>query len=392
MSKWTLKLLGGVVETTGTTSTINIPRNLQSHKVTYIVKYEDDNGNSGETSVRQASGDTQLTITEIAIKSLSDSGGYNGLVAYDNRTTDLPVTFKYTYNGGKPRDVDASWFKFSLQDKYRNQIAVLENPILDLNSFSGTVYVPLSIFSRLPTGVNGSATHSIQAETRYSSMYYHDDVQPLGTNYYNDPDDRMALYSIVADTRPKLYNTLFIDNRYTPPQSAYTSNVFLKASSTPAIVDIRLGIWAHWPGQEQPFYRCIESNPMPYRNIYCLNYYEGNLSYEEGVSLSVEYNVAGSLTTSDKTTLQVCNASDDSVIYEFEITYLYNPIVPQWNYYGNTCKSSNIMSYNSWISFKDTLNLAPNSGVYNIYVRWKDDPSIRTRNLEVDTQAPYCGS
>ena len=40
MSKWSLKLLGGVVETTGTSSTINVPSNLQNYGVTYSVKYE----------------------------------------------------------------------------------------------------------------------------------------------------------------------------------------------------------------------------------------------------------------------------------------------------------------------------------------------------------------
>ena len=404
MSKWSLKLLGGVVETTGTSSTINVPSNLQNYGVTYSVKYEDNDGNTGETSIRQAAGTTSLRITNIVINGLYKQPGFNGLVAYDNIASDISVSFKYEYSGNA-NDVQPSWFKFCLQDKNGNQIAVLENPTLDKNSHTGTVAISQAVFASLPTGDKGDSTHRISEYTDHVGYIYniidYDRAAPLPNPYYTDPDDKLALYSVVADTRTKHYNTLVYLDNTTPTITRRASNIFLKANSSPEIVNLRMGLYYVPPTSDagQPYYTCVENrygNNNGYFSLispYCLYYHEGTQYTVQFYYLSFEWDAAGVIPTTAKTTFQVCNTSDDSVIHEVELGYNDNPVDPSTSMYwsSNFCGSSNVFSTSGGISFKDVLGFEANTGNHDIYVRWKDKPSVRSITLRVNTTATYCG-
>jgi hypothetical protein len=401
MSKWSLKLFGGAVETTGTSSTISVPTNRQNYGVTYSVKYEDNDGNTGETSIRQAAGANTLKITNIVISNLSNQPGYGGLVAYNNITGDISVSFKYEYSGNA-NDVQPSWFKFSLQDKNGNQMAVLENPTLNKSSHSGTVAISQAVFANLPSGEKGNSTHTISQYIDHVGYIYnvidYDRAAPLSSPYYNDPDDKMALYSVVADTRTKHYNTLVYLENTTPTITMRASNIFLKATSTPEIVNLRVGAYYVPPISDagQPYYTCLESyNTSGYVNIspYCRKYYEGTEYTVQFYYLSFEWDAAGVIPTAAKTTFQICNTSDDSVIHEVELGYNDNPVDPSTTMYwaSSYCGSSNVFSTSGGISFKDVLGFQMNTGIHEIYVRWKDKPSIRTITLRVDTTATYCG-
>jgi hypothetical protein len=400
MSKWSLKLLGGVVETTGTSSTISIPTNNQNYGVTYIVKYEDDNGNTGETSVKQAAGTTSLRITNIVINGLYKQPGFNGLVAYDNIASDISVSFKYEYTGNA-NAVQESWFKFSLQDKNGNQIAVLENPTLDKRSSSGSVIISQALFASLPTGEKGNSTHTISQYIDHVGYIYniidYDRAAPLPNPYYTDPDDKLALYSVVADTRTKHYNTLVYLENTTPTITRRASNIFLKANSAPEIVNIRMGLYNVPPTDAgHSSYTCVENRYgdndgyAAFVSPYCLRGAQYTVQF---YYLSFEWDAAGVIPTAAKTTFQICNASDDSVIHEVEIGYNDNPVDSRtpMDWSSSFCGSSNVFSTTSGISFKDVLGFEANTGDHDIYVRWKDKPSVRSITLRVNTTATYCG-
>ena len=401
MSKWSLKLLGGAVETTGTSSTISIPTNNQNYGVTYIVKYEDDNGNTGETSVKQSAGTESLRITNIAINGLSKQPGYDGLVAYNSRTSNISVNFKYEYTGNA-NAVQESWFKFSLQDKNGNQIAVLENPTLNKRSSSGSVIISQALFASLPTGIKGNSTHTISQTVDHVGVIIdfleYERAAPLPSKYYSDPDDKMALYTVVADTRNNQFNTfLYLDNT-TPTVTVQISNVFLKADSAPEIINIRMGLFNVPPTSDagEPKYTCVENSYgnndgyVAFVSPYCLR---GVQYIVQFYYLSFEWDAAGVIPTAAKTTFQICNASDDSVIHEVEIGYNDNPVDSRtsMDWSSNFCGSSNVFSTTSGISFKDVLGFEANTGNHDIYVRWKDKPSVRSITLRVNTTATYCG-
>ncbi len=385
--------MGGAVETTGTSSTISVPPNFQSHGVTYIVKYEDDNGNTGETSIRQTSGATQLTITTVHVEGLETQAGFGGFVAYDTLSSDISVVFKYTYSGND-NDVQPSWFKFSLQDKHGNQMAVLSNPTLNKGSHSGTVTISQSLFASLPTGGKGDSTHTIAQNTTGSS-YYHDDedenLTPLPTNYYSDPDDKLALYCIVADTYNRQYNTLIGYNQTTPVQTRRISNVFLKTTSTPEILSISTGVIYN---SSDYWYQCINYT-WPFCTWY--NPYDGTQGFSEIYKFAFEYNAAGVIPTTHKTKFEICKALDNSVLLEVEVQTIYDRIEPYLNWYGSTCHSAYIYrGQNSLgINYSDmgiTGSYVSNDDI-DIYVRWKDNPSIRSNNMTVHKQSTSsCGS